>query len=121
MAVRQRFREAGEKIAAAAEGAGRDPNSLELGIQFWTSVKDDEASARDAVAGGMQSTYKLGFEKFERYTPFGNARRVADYIAPYVEAGARHINLIPVQSSPDEVMERGAEVRAELRKLVART
>lgn len=86
-------------------------------MQFWTSVHKDSAAAREAVARGMRSTYKLGFEKFERYTPFGRAREVAEYIAPYVEAGAAHINLIPVQSSPDEVMERGAEVRAELREL----
>jgi probable F420-dependent oxidoreductase len=112
-----RFREAGEKIAAAAEAAGRSGPSVELGMQFWTSVNNDRAAAREVVARGMQSTYKLGFEKFERYTPYGSAREVADYIAPYVEAGARHINLIPVQSGPNEVMERGAEVRAELRNL----
>jgi probable F420-dependent oxidoreductase len=112
-----RFHEAGEKIAEATRATGREPGDVELGMQFWTSVNDDRAAAHEAVARGMQATYKLGFEKFERYTPFGTAREVAEYIATYVEAGARHINLIPVQSSPDEVMERGAEVRSELREL----
>lgn len=112
-----RFKEAAEKIAETAVAADRDPAGIEMGMQFWTSVDADRETAHASVAKAMQGTYKVGFEKFERYTPFGTAREVAEYIAPFVEAGARHINLIPVQDSPDEVMERGAEVRDELRKL----
>ena len=65
----------------------------------------------------MQSTYRLPFERFERYTPFGSAREVADFIAPYIEAGASHVNLLPVQASPEEVVERAFDVQMELRAL----
>ncbi len=111
----QRFREAGERIAEAAIAAGRDPASIELGMQFWTSVSESRDTARDMVSRGMQSTYKLPFERFERYTPFGTAAEVAESLAPFVEAGARHINLIPVQESPEAVIEAAAKIREAVR------
>jgi probable F420-dependent oxidoreductase len=114
---RGRFRQARELIDAAALEAGRDPSSIELGIQFWTSVAADRSRARDTVSASMEAMYRLPFERFERYTPFGTAAEVAAFIAPYVEAGARHINLIGVQATPEEGVDRGAEVQQALREL----
>lgn len=113
----ERFREAQERIAEAAIAAGREPSAVEPGMQFWTSVGPGSEAARELVAEGMHSTYRLPFERFERYTPFGTAREVAEFIAPYAEAGARHINLIHVQETPEETVERAAEVREALRAL----
>ena len=113
----ERFKEAGARIAEVALEAKRDPADIELGMQYWTSVANTRAEAREMVARGMQSTYRLPFERFERYTPFGPAKEVAEYLAPFVEAGARHINLIPVQKSPEAVIERAAEIREALRAL----
>ena len=113
----ERFRQAQEVIAEAAIAAGREPAEIEPGIQFWTSVAPDRDVARGLVSRGMESTYRLGFERFERYTPYGSAAEVAERIAPYVEAGARHVNLIHVQDSAEENIERGAEVRAALHAL----
>ncbi len=112
-----RFKAAGARIAETAEEAKRSAAEIELGMQFWTSVAATRAAARDMVSRGMQGTYRLPFERFERYTPFGSAKEIAEYLAGYVEAGARHINLIPVQESPDAVIERAAEIRQELRAL----
>jgi predicted xylose isomerase-like sugar epimerase len=81
------------------------------------SVGDSRDEARWLVARGMQGTYKIPFERFEKYTPYGTAREVAELIAPFVEAGAKHINLIPVQGSPEANIERAAEVREALREL----
>jgi alkanesulfonate monooxygenase SsuD/methylene tetrahydromethanopterin reductase-like flavin-dependent oxidoreductase (luciferase family) len=105
----ERFVQAQEMIAEAALAAGRDPAAIEPGMQFWTSVGPGSEEARERVAEGMHATYRLPFERFERYTPFGTAAEVADFIAPYVEAGARHINLIHVQDTPEETVERAAE------------
>lgn len=113
----ERFHQSQELIREAATAAGRDPDEIEPGIQFWTSVAPGRTEARTLVSRGMESTYRIGFERFERYTPFGTAREVAERIAPYVEAGARHINLIHVQESAEENIERGAEVRAALHEL----
>jgi probable F420-dependent oxidoreductase len=112
-----RFRQCEEIISATALEAERDPATIELGMQFWTAVDADRDVARANVAGGMESTYRLPFERFERYTPFGSARQVAEFIAPYVEAGARHVNLIPIQGSPEGNIEAARQVQEELAKL----
>ena len=113
----ERMRQCESVIADAAEAAGRARDSVELGMQFWMSIDNDRSAARAMVAQGMGSTYRLPFERFERYTPYGSAREVAEFIAKYVEAGARHVNLIPVQASPEENIERAMEVQAALRGL----
>jgi len=112
-----RFGAAIEQVADAAAKAGRDPAEIEPGMQFWTCIDDDRDDARALVSAGMEGMYRLPFERFERYTPFGPAKDVAEYLAPFVEAGARHINLVPVQETPEEVMERAAEVREALHAL----
>ena len=113
----ERFGEAMERVGAFAQEAGRDPGAVEGGMQFWTSVAADRAAARELVARGMEATYRLPFERFERYTPFGTAREVAEFIWAFVERGARHVNLITTQTTPEEAIERAAEVRAALREL----
>lgn len=112
-----RFSQAQEVIAEAAAVAGRAEEPFEPGMAFWCSVSDDRAEARALVAGGMESTYQLPFERFEKYTPYGTVREVAEFVAPFVEAGARHIILMPVHDSPEAVVERSAEVQAELRSM----
>ncbi|MCC6382406.1 MAG: LLM class flavin-dependent oxidoreductase [Dehalococcoidia bacterium] len=112
-----RFRQAADVVADAAGVAGRDPAAIELGMQFWMSVAPDRARARAALAPAMEAMYRLPFERFERYTPCGTAAEVADFIAPYVAAGARHVNLVAVQPTPEENVEAAAEVRDALRKL----
>lgn len=111
-----RFVQCKEIIQEAATAAGRDVD-IEMGMQFWMAVDNDANVARTLVADGMESTYRLPFERFERYTPFGSARAVAEAIVPFVEKGAKHVNLLPVQGSPEENIERAAEVRDELQQL----
>ncbi|MFN0096671.1 MAG: LLM class flavin-dependent oxidoreductase [Dehalococcoidia bacterium] len=109
-----RFCQLQEVIAEAAVAAGRDPAAIELGMQFWMAVDEDRSRAHKLVSRGMESTYRLPFDRFERYTPFGSAEEVAAFIAPYVEAGAKHVNLLPVQGSPEANVEAAARVREAL-------
>jgi alkanesulfonate monooxygenase SsuD/methylene tetrahydromethanopterin reductase-like flavin-dependent oxidoreductase (luciferase family) len=109
-----RFRQCREVIDEAAIAAGRDPATIELGMQFWTAIDDDRDVARANVAAGMESTYRVPFEQFERYTPFGSAKEVAEFVAPYVEAGARHVNLIPMQGWPEGNIDAARAVQEEL-------
>ncbi|MCX7616657.1 LLM class flavin-dependent oxidoreductase [Tepidiforma sp.] len=113
----ERFAEAMAQVRAFAAEAGRDPAAVEGGMQFWTSVADDRAAARELVGRAMEATYRLPFERFERYTPFGTAREVAAFLWQFVEQGARHVNLITAQATPEEAIERAAEIRAALREL----
>ena len=48
-----------------------------------------------SLAAGMQSFYQMPFEPFERYSPYGTAEEVADFLYPYVEAGCSVFNVIP--------------------------
>jgi probable F420-dependent oxidoreductase len=113
-----RFKAAGEAIGAEAAARRRAPAAVEMGMQFWAAVAPDRAVARAMVAAGMEGTYRLPFERFERYTPFGTAAEVAAFVAPYVEAGARHINFVLTQETPEENIERAAEIREHLRAMV---
>jgi probable F420-dependent oxidoreductase len=113
----ERFQQCRATIDETAAEAGRNGAEIELGMQFWMAVDPDREKARGMVAKGMESTYRLPFERFERYTPYGSAGQVAEMIAPYVEAGARHVNLMPVQGTPEENIERAAEVQAALHAL----
>jgi hypothetical protein len=51
----------------------------------------------------MQAMYQLPFERFERYCPYGTPADVAEFLAPYVEAGCTEFNLIPQSPEPDRV------------------
>jgi len=65
------------------------------GLQIWAGIGDDRAEARGYVADGMQTFYGIPFEAFEKYTPMGTADDIADFLMPYVEAGAKVINVSP--------------------------
>jgi probable F420-dependent oxidoreductase len=111
----RRFAEAGEKIAEFAAGAGR-ARTFERGMQFWMGIDEDRAAARQKVAGSMQAFYQLPFEAFEKYTPYGSPGEIADFIAPYVEAGCRWVNFV-IADVPDAALERAISVRDALRKV----
>ena len=112
----RRFVEAGEKIAAFAADAGRGDVAFPRGMQVWMGVDADRAQAKAKVGGSMQAFYKLPFEAFEKYTPYGTPEQVAEFIAPYVEAGCRWVNFV-VADAPEAVLERSVAVRDALKKM----
>jgi len=112
----RRFTEAGERIAEFAAEAGRGDVRFPRGMQVWMGVDEDRDAAKQKVADSMQAFYRLPFEAFEKYTPYGTPAEVAEFIAPYVEAGCRHVNFV-VADHPDAVLERAAAVRDALAKI----
>jgi len=112
----RRFVEAGEKIAGFAAAAGRAGVRFPRGMQFWMSVDADAAKAREKVAGSMQAFYRLPFESFEKYTPYGTPAQVAEFLAPYVEAGCEHLNFV-VADAPEALLERALAVSEALRAI----
>ena len=116
----ERFAASCQRVREEAGAAGRDPSSLSFGMQFWAHVGADRRAARERVAAAMEATYRIPFERFERYTPYGSAEEVAEYLLPFVEAGADHVNLILTQESVLENVERAAAVREALRKAAGR-
>ncbi|MEQ9642293.1 MAG: LLM class flavin-dependent oxidoreductase [Alphaproteobacteria bacterium] len=90
-----RFARSLDQIGEAAAAADRDVD-WRHGMQVWCAVDDDVAAARARLSQTMSSFYQVPWEKFERYAPAGTAEQVAEYLAAYVRAGARLINLAPV-------------------------
>ena len=79
-------------------------------------VDADKAQAREKVAGSMQAFYRIPFAGFEKYTPYGTPDEVAEFIAPYVEAGCEHFNFV-MADNPETILERSLAVRDELAKI----
>jgi len=112
----RRFVEAGEKMREFAGEVGRGDAEFPRGMQFWTALDADRARAREKVGGSMQAFYRLPFERFEKYTPYGTPEEIAAFIAPYVEAGCRHVNLV-VADAPEATLDQASAVADALRAL----
>ena len=87
-----RFAQGTARVEAA--GAGRDVR-WQHGLQLWLGVGASPADGRSHVAAAMERFYGMSFEPFERYTPCGTAADIAEFLQPYVEAGATTLNLTP--------------------------
>ena len=114
----RRFVEAGEKIAEFAREAGRENVAFPRGMQFWMGVDADKAAAKAKVGGSMHAFYQVPFERFEKWTPYGSPEEIAEFLAPYVEAGCEWMNFVVADAS-DAVLERAIAVRDALRKICA--
>ena len=114
----RRMREAREKIDEWAAEEGRDGAQIGLGLQLWYATDEDRDRARELLARRMQGFYRIPYERFERYSPAGRPEEIAEFLAPYVEAGCSHLNLLGVQSNQEEVVEAALAVKAALAKLV---
>jgi len=112
----RRFAEVVEIIADEAARAGRDDPPTRHAMQVWCGIADTKERARDRLAPAMHAFYQLPFERFEKYSPYGTAEDVAEFLTPYVDAGCTTFNLIP-QSDDHETALAGA---AEVKKLLAR-
>lgn len=106
-----RFRDA----VGLVEDRDRTPDGgWRHGLQLWVGVGADRAEGRAHVAAAMERFYKIPFERFEKYTPCGNAEQIAEFLRPYVDAGATTLNLTPCGADPDVEYETIAAIRTLL-------
>lgn len=98
-------------VQKAEELAGERMVDWRHGLQAWVGVGRDRAEGRTFVAEAMQQFYGLSFNVFERYTPVGDAEAIAEFLHPYVEAGATTLNLTPCGADPDTELDAIAEVK----------
>jgi alkanesulfonate monooxygenase SsuD/methylene tetrahydromethanopterin reductase-like flavin-dependent oxidoreductase (luciferase family) len=113
----RRFRDVVEMAGEEATRTGRaDPPSRHA-MQLWCGIADTKEEARARLAPAMEAFYQIPFERFEKYSPYGTAEDVAEFLAPYVEAGCRWFNLIPQADDPDAALAGAAAVK----KLLARS
>ena len=107
----ERMAASGARIRELAEAAGRDASPMDLALYVWCGLGGTREAARARVAAAMQDLYRIDFERFERYTPYGNAEEVAGFLAPYVEAGCRTFHLVPVCEDDAASVELCGEVK----------
>jgi alkanesulfonate monooxygenase SsuD/methylene tetrahydromethanopterin reductase-like flavin-dependent oxidoreductase (luciferase family) len=114
----ERFRNAINIVGAEAEEYGRSQVDWCHGYQPWVGLDaKDSKKAFESVKRGMESFYRIPFEKFERYTPSGTPTEVAEKLAPFVEAGCKVFNLKVCSQDAEEEVELGAELVSHLARL----
>ena len=110
----RRFAEATQLINDIAKENGRADVDWQHGYQPWVGVGKTREQARAVVKEQMQDFYKVPFEKFEKYTPYGTPEQVAEQLSEYHDAGCRLFNLKICTENPADEIEAGAEVRSQL-------
>ncbi len=98
-------------VEAEADGAGRTGVAWQHGLQPWVGFGDDPERAREHVGRAMEGLYRIPFERFERYTPYGTPEQVAEYLRPFVAAGCGTLNVSAQAASWEEAVESLGEVR----------
>jgi len=96
-----RYAAAVEMAAEEAARADRQDPPSRHAMQVWCGLADTREAARACLAPAMEAFYQLPFERFERYCPYGTAEDVAEFLAPYVDAGCAEFNLIPQSPAHD--------------------
>jgi alkanesulfonate monooxygenase SsuD/methylene tetrahydromethanopterin reductase-like flavin-dependent oxidoreductase (luciferase family) len=100
----RRFAAAVEMAAEEASAAGRPGPPSRHAMQVWCGLADSREAARASLAPAMQAFYQIPFERFERYCPYGTADDVAEFLAPYADAGCVEFNLVPQSPDPDQAV-----------------
>lgn len=94
--------------------AGRGSVAWRHGMQVWCGLGGSHEQARALLAPAMQAYYRLPFERFERYSPYGTPDDVAAFLASYVQAGCHSFNLIPCAADAEAAIEGVARIKALL-------
>jgi len=110
----RRFAVAVERFAATAAAAGRSIDSPEHVLQVWVGFGPDPDRARRSVGPVLEREYGLPAERFDRYVPCGRPDDIAAALGPYIEAGARVINIVP----EGEGLEAGIEAVGEIAEVL---
>ncbi|MBV1906126.1 MAG: LLM class flavin-dependent oxidoreductase [Pseudomonadales bacterium] len=88
------------------------------GYQPWVGLAETKEEARALVAAEMENFYKIPFEKFERYTPYGTPEDIAAFLAPYIQNGAKIMNLKIIAATDEVCIAGGGEVASQLKRMV---
>lgn len=111
----QRIRTAIAQVNAEALAHGR-PAPTQHGLQVWAGIDNDRAQARARLAQEMESFYRVPFERFEKYSPYGSAQDIADFLLPYRDAGCRVFNIMPVATTDSAGIDAVAAIGERLRR-----
>jgi len=117
----ERYADAITRISRYARDTGRANTRWQHGMHVWCALGTPAETARSRLAMAMEEFYQTPFSKFERYCPCGTAQEIAASLQPYVDAGCRSFNLIPIGDDQDLAIEGAAAVRTALRRRAQQT
>lgn len=107
----RRFAQGIEMIDAEAEQIGRVPTEWLHTQTGWCGIGKTREEAAARLAPVMKRYYGLDFDAFEKYSPCGTPEDVAEWLSPYLQAGARMVSLVPIAPDLDEAVEAMAEIK----------
>ena len=90
----ERFAEGWANVRAEAERRGRDPDAIVPALQLWGQFDDDLVEALTTIAARIEATYQTPFDRFERYTVYGDAAMWVERLGAFRDAGVRHFNFV---------------------------
>ena len=101
------YRAALDKIAAAAQQAGREIERFGTGHLLFARLDDSYERALDAASESLSRRYAMDFRgAAERYAALGRPEQIAERIRAFHAAGARHIVLDlvgPYEEQPAQI------------------
>jgi alkanesulfonate monooxygenase SsuD/methylene tetrahydromethanopterin reductase-like flavin-dependent oxidoreductase (luciferase family) len=109
-----RYARAIAAVQEHAERAGRRDVAWRHGLQNWVGIDTDRATARSRLAAAMEGMYRIPFDRFERFSPYGTPADVAEALAPLVPLGCRDFNIQAVAGSPEAAIDAVAEIKQRL-------
>jgi alkanesulfonate monooxygenase SsuD/methylene tetrahydromethanopterin reductase-like flavin-dependent oxidoreductase (luciferase family) len=112
----RRYADATALIGKYAAEAGRAATTWQHAMHVWCGLGAAPDAARSRLSAAMEGFYRIPFGKFERYCPCGTPEQVAAGLRPYVAAGCRSFNLIPVADSERAAIDGVDAVRSLLRQ-----
>ena len=109
-----RYAQAIAQMHDVARAAGRDDVEWHNALNIWCGVGSTADEARAFVAPAMEAFYQLPYERFEKWSPAGTPAHIAEFLAPYVEAGCHTFNVIACGTSPEAEVDAVGEIRSLL-------
>jgi alkanesulfonate monooxygenase SsuD/methylene tetrahydromethanopterin reductase-like flavin-dependent oxidoreductase (luciferase family) len=106
-----RFTTSVATVMEAAATADRGHLEYRHGLLVWCGFGPSREAARALVAPAVESLYRMPFERFDAYVPYGSPEDVAAALAPYVDAGAAYLLLSPIAPDTQEAVHGAATVR----------
>jgi alkanesulfonate monooxygenase SsuD/methylene tetrahydromethanopterin reductase-like flavin-dependent oxidoreductase (luciferase family) len=107
-----------DAISAAAQQAGRSVPGWRHTLQLWAAFGATRERAVARIGPVLRHSYGIAFERFARYTPCGPPGEVADALAPYLAAGCRRFNIVPVAEDLTAAIAAVAELKRRLQAAV---
>jgi alkanesulfonate monooxygenase SsuD/methylene tetrahydromethanopterin reductase-like flavin-dependent oxidoreductase (luciferase family) len=115
-----RYRSAADSIRQQREAAGKRLEGFQWVLYQFTALADSHEEAHRRAVVRLSRQYNQDFEKLvDRYCVLGTAEQCAERLAQFVQAGARHIILVPI-CPEEELMQHLEAYQRDVLPLVRR-